>query len=53
MKFLASLIVTCIFTIYIYLVTLIANVVPWFMTPFIYILAIALVIYFTTKDSLK
>lgn len=53
MEFLASLIVAGLTVIYIYLVNLIVNIVPWFIAPVIHIITLALVIYFITKDSSK
>lgn len=53
MKILASLLVATALIAYVYLTQLLANLVPWYISPVIHILAVAIIIYFTTKDSLK
>lgn len=51
MKFLASLTVALTIIAYIYVVTLITNVCPWWLDPFVEVLALTLGIYVTTKDN--
>ena len=51
MKFLASLTVALTIIAYIYVVTLITSVCPWWLDPFVEVLALTLCIYVTTKDN--
>ena len=53
MKFLASLILATVLVAYLYIVFIIANIVPWWLTPVVIILALTFFIHITTEIGHK
>ena len=53
MKFLASLIASTILVTYLYIVYILANIVPWWLAPAVIILTLTFFIHITTEIGHK